>query len=107
MKEIDSAKLLAEMRSMAAQAKGVPLAETTEADATGGFSELLKNAINGVNEAQQKAESLVNAFETGEKGIDLPQVMVATQKARVAFTAMVEVRNKLLDAYQEIMRMQV
>lgn len=107
MKEIDSAKLLAEMRSMTAQAKGVPLTEATDASSAGQFGDLLKRAIDGVNEAQQKADALQQAFEVGDTGVDLPQVMVASQKARVAFTAMIEVRNKLLDAYQEVMRMQV
>ncbi|MDH4274762.1 MAG: flagellar hook-basal body complex protein FliE [Gammaproteobacteria bacterium] len=107
MKEIDSSKLLAEMRSLAAQAQGVPLTDVTTPGASGNFGELLKQAIDGVNEVQNKADDLKQAFEVGEQGVDLPQVMVATQKAKVAFSAMVEVRNKLLEAYQEVMRMQV
>ncbi|HEU4402299.1 MAG TPA: flagellar hook-basal body complex protein FliE [Candidatus Polarisedimenticolia bacterium] len=54
---------------------------------------------------QQKAESMASAFETGAKDVDIAQVMVEVQKASLAFRAMTEVRNKLVDAYREIMRM--
>ena len=47
------------------------------------------------------------AFEMGDPNVTLPEVMIAKSKAGLAFEGMVQVRNKMIDAYQEIMRMQV
>jgi flagellar hook-basal body complex protein FliE len=69
------------------------------------FSETLRGAINGVSAAQEKSGALQRAFELGEPGADLARVMVASQQSQVAFRATVEVRNKLVQAYQDVMNM--
>ncbi len=69
------------------------------------FTETLRSAINGVNDAQQKSGALARAFELGEPGADLAKVMVAAQQSQVAFRATVEVRNRLVQAYQDVMNM--
>lgn len=69
------------------------------------FSETLRGAIEGVNDAQHKAGALSRAFELGEPGADLAKVMVAAQQSQVAFRATVEVRNRLVQAYQDVMNM--
>ena len=71
------------------------------------FSKLLSESINQVNDLQQEASSLKTSFEIGDPNVDLPEVMVAVQKASLSFEAVTEVRNKLLSAYQEVMNMQV
>jgi flagellar hook-basal body complex protein FliE len=71
------------------------------------FSSLLESSISKVNAMQNEAASLKTSYEMGEPDIDLPTVMVSTQKASLAFEAMTEVRNKFLNAYQEIMNMPV
>jgi flagellar hook-basal body complex protein FliE len=71
------------------------------------FQALLLSSMNDVAAAQQEATELKAAFEQGINDIELPEVMIASQKATIAFEATVEVRNKLLAAYQEIMNMQV
>ena len=71
------------------------------------FGNVLKNSIESVNSTQKTAGEMAAAFERGEENVSLPEVMVALQKADVSFSAMVEVRNKLVDAYQEVMRMSV
>jgi flagellar hook-basal body complex protein FliE len=68
---------------------------------------MLKSSVDSVNNVQQQAASLASAFEAGEPNIDLANVMVAMQKANISFQAMVQVRNKLVSAYQEVMNMQV
>jgi flagellar hook-basal body complex protein FliE len=60
-----------------------------------------------VSQAQSKADSLAVAFERGTPGVELPQVMLEMQKANVSLRAMTEVRNKLVNAYQEIMNMPI
>lgn len=69
------------------------------------FGATLRNAIEGVNAAQQRSGALVRAFELGEPGADLAKVMVASQQSQVAFRATVEVRNRLVQAYQDVMNM--
>jgi len=81
---------------------------TTKADAAGvDFGELVKQSIDSVNEAQASAAGLATRFETGDESVDLVRVMVEMQKARVGFEAVSQVRNKLVEAYREIMNMQV
>jgi flagellar hook-basal body complex protein FliE len=71
------------------------------------FSALLKQTMNDVNTLQIDANTIKDSYEKGNAGIDLPEVMIATQKASLAFEAVTEVRNRVLNAYQEIMNMQV
>jgi flagellar hook-basal body complex protein FliE len=71
-----------------------------------GFSSALNNALDGVNAVQQRSEDLAVAYEKGEV-TDVAKVMLARQEAGVAFEATLQVRNKLLSAYQDIMRMGV
>lgn len=70
------------------------------------FSELLKNAIKDVNDAQLQADEAVKKVLSGETK-DIHETMIALQKADVSLKLMLEVRNKLIEAYQEIMRTQV
>ena len=71
------------------------------------FSNLLKQGIDSVNQTQQSAEHSPRAFEKGVPGVELPQVMLEMQKASVSFRALTEVRNRLVNAYQEIMNMPI
>lgn len=69
------------------------------------FSDTLRGAISGVNETQQKAGDLAKAFELGDPNAGLAKVMMAAQQSQVAFRATVEVRNRLVQAYQDVMNM--
>jgi len=71
-----------------------------------GFAETLKSALDGVNAVQANADGLSTAYQKGEV-TDVAKVMLARQEAGVAFEATLQVRNKLLSAYQDIMRMGV
>lgn len=72
----------------------------------GGFAETLRSALEGVNAVQANASTLTEGYERGEV-TDIARVMLARQEAGVAFEATLQVRNKLLSAYQEIMRLGV
>ncbi|MEM7611765.1 MAG: flagellar hook-basal body complex protein FliE [Pseudomonadota bacterium] len=104
MNDINSANLLSQIREMNAQ-----LEMTQPAKPSSGvdFSALLSNSINSVNEQQQSAGAQAAAFEAGDPDADLTQVMISLQKASLSFQAMSEVRNKLVNAYQEVMNMPV
>ena len=70
------------------------------------FSELLKNSIDSLNESQVKSDQITNELAAG-KDVNLDEVMIAAQKANISLTAATEFRNKAVEAYQEIMRMQM
>lgn len=99
--------LLAQMRAMMEQAQGQSVKPVASQGEQGGFSDLLKNAVQSVNSNQQQANQIATEFQTPGSDVQMSEVMVALQKANVSFQAMVEVRNKLVSAYQEIMNMQV
>ena len=97
-------QVLAQMRVVRAQASGSELVEQTSQS---GFGELLQKSIAAVNETQQTASTLKTAFERGDEGVDLAEVMIAAQKSSLSFEAMVAVRNKLVEAYKDVMSMPV
>lgn len=71
------------------------------------FAQVLKNSIDQVNSAQQQAQSMTQDFSAGDPNTNLHEVMIALQKANVSFQEMVQVRNKLVSAYQDVMNIQV
>jgi flagellar hook-basal body complex protein FliE len=106
MNTIDVNGLLQQMRALSEQARLQPRAPaSTERSAD--FSSLLRKSIDGVASAQNGASALADKFERGDPGTDIGSVMVALQRADLSFRAVTEVRNKLVDAYKDIMNMQV
>ena len=71
------------------------------------FANVLKQGLDQVNQTQARAADLATQFERGVPGVELPQVMMEMQKASVSFRAITEVRNKFVNAYQEIMNMPI
>lgn len=105
---IDAQAVLAQMRALSAQARGLQMPSAVAAagaTAPVNFGDVMKNAINFVNDNQVKATQLSDQFERGVQGVDVAQVMVAIQKASLSFQAATQVRNKLVSAYQDIMNM--
>ncbi len=103
---INPDSLLIQMRAMAAQAQG-KTAESSGAVGQSNFSDLLKQSVDKVSETQADSKKLQDAFQAGDPNVNVSEVMVAMQKSNVSFQAMLQVRNKLVSAYQEIMNMQV
>lgn len=71
------------------------------------FSQALKASLDGVSSAQNHADKLGQKFSSGDDSVNLSDVMISMQKASISFQATVQVRNKLVSAYQEMMNMQV
>ncbi|MFP8965871.1 flagellar hook-basal body complex protein FliE [Pokkaliibacter sp. CJK22405] len=111
----DIQSVLSQMRSMQAQVQRTqiipPVDTVTPTDSASqnlpSFSDMLADAVNSVAAQQNKASSMSTAYEKGDPSVDLPQVMIELQKASVSFEAMNQVRNKLVDAYKEIMSLSV
>lgn len=104
--------LYAEMQSLALQARSVgnelKLQHNAEVNPSqSDFSTLFKDALSNVNSLQQQTGKMRNAFEMGDPNVSLAQVMIASQKSSLAFEATVQVRNKLVEAYKDIMAMPV
>ncbi len=97
----DRSQLLRELQQPANASGASPTRETTPSS---GFGDTLKQALAGVNETQARAASLSEGYDRGEV-TDIAKVMLARQEASVAFEATLQVRNKLISAYQETMRM--
>jgi flagellar hook-basal body complex protein FliE len=96
--------VLQQMRATAVQSGITPPAGP--AVEQGGFAAELKRSIDNISGAQTKAYGQAEDFELGKPGVALNDVMVDLQKANVAFQTGVQVRNKLVSAYQEMMSMQ-
>ncbi|HTV86117.1 MAG TPA: flagellar hook-basal body complex protein FliE [Dyella sp.] len=114
MSQIDVSSVLSQMRALSAQASGT-LSSTSPGSAspTSGsspgvdFGSIFKQSLNAVASQQNDAQQQINAFERGDPGSDIVKTAIAGQKADLAFRGLVEVRNKLTDAYTTIMNMQV
>ena len=103
--EIDN--ILQQLQAASALASGAKKQSGTNEIAGIDFSEKLKAAVDQVNNAQQTADKLSMQLVSGESNVDLHDVMISLQKANVSFQSMIQVRNKLVAAYHEIMNMQV
>ncbi|MBT8067658.1 MAG: flagellar hook-basal body complex protein FliE [Gammaproteobacteria bacterium] len=104
MNEINANDLLSQIRTLGRELQ--PTQAPAE-PAANNFGDMLKTTINAVNEAQQEASALKVGFVNGTTDKSLAEVMIASQKASLSFTAVTEVRNKLVTAYQDIMNMPV
>lgn len=100
--------MLAQMRAVTRAAQGLPAqGEAQSVTASGGFAAELARSLNRVSEAQNAAAGQARAFELGDPGVSLNNVMIDLQKASLAFQGTVQVRNRLIDAYKEIANMAV
>jgi flagellar hook-basal body complex protein FliE len=106
MSDMHIAQVLQQIRSLSAQVRPEPVvAPAQESGGVSEFAKLLQKGVGAVNESQQRAGALSDAFERGAAGVELPDVMLEMQKASVSFRALTEVRNRLVSAYQDIMNM--
>ena len=124
MSQIEIDRVVSQIRALRAQVGG-PVNQAVRPGGLGGiapaqggvapggsttsvsFAAVLRNGLERVNEAQMQSGASQRAFERGDPNIDLPKVMLDMQKASVAFRGVVEVRNRMISAYQEIMNMPV
>ena len=105
LKSLD--QVLGQLRSAAALAAGGIKPNAAPAAASNDFAAVLKASIEQVSGMQQQAAQKARDFELGAPNADLQDVMVSIQKANVSFQQMVQVRNRLVSAYHDIMNMQV
>ncbi|MGB6056464.1 MAG: flagellar hook-basal body complex protein FliE [Burkholderiaceae bacterium] len=110
---IDSSRIeamVAQLKAAAARAQGAanPLQQKPAAPVEKpGFADALKASLDQVNGAQQKSEQLAKDFMLGDDKVSLSDMMISMQKASISFQTTVQVRNKLVSAYHDIMNMQI
>lgn len=108
--KVDSAEInnvLAQMRALAAQARGPEQSAGADKAAGTDFGDLLKQSLDHVNQKSAEAKELTTAFEQGDPNVDLANVMIAMQKSSISFQAMLQVRNRLIEAYKDIKSMSI
>jgi flagellar hook-basal body complex protein FliE len=99
-------QLLGQMRATSALAAGKSPDAAPDAGGVD-FAQALKGAIDQVNQRQQDSNKLAESFAAGDPNANLHEVMIELQKASVSFQEMIQVRNKLVTAYQDMMNMPV
>lgn len=109
---IQANALYSEMQAIAQQAGGQVgnlgnVAESVNNSSQSDFSGMLKNAIDGVNTTSKAAGAAKRAVDMGDRSVSMAEAMIVSQKAGIAFEATVQVRNKMLEAYKDIMSMPV
>ncbi len=112
MSDIQISQVLAQMRALQSRigeaGGGAGSLETPQAlTQAPDFASMLKHTVDNVATMQNEAKSLADSYEAGDKSVDIARVMLEVNKASLAFHAMTEVRNKLIDAYTQVMNMSV
>lgn len=101
---VESGRTLSEIRQE--KLKNNSASNVNSAEAGKSFADTLKDAVQNVNQLQKESDVQMEKLATG-KAKSLPDVMIAAEKADLAMRLMLQVRNKIIDAYQEVMKMQV
>ena len=104
---MDNNQLLQQLQQLSKLAQQGATKTSSVNPASSEFGGVLSKAIDTVNTAQQESASLARQVEAGDGGVSLVKAMIASQKASVAFQATLQVRNKVVSAYQDIMNMPI
>ncbi|GAB4392929.1 MAG: flagellar hook-basal body complex protein FliE [Gammaproteobacteria bacterium] len=109
MPEQNIDNILFHMRRLAAKLDNAPNVgtETESSGVKTEFSKVFMDAIDKVNDAQSVSKKLQDGFNKGDPNVTLTDIAVAGQKSGIAFEAVVQVRNRLVNAYREIMNMPI
>ncbi|MCW8328178.1 flagellar hook-basal body complex protein FliE [Photobacterium sp. SDRW27] len=98
--------LQAEMQAMRLEAQSATRPATGQ-QVSADFGAVLNDAVKTVNNLQSESSELATRFDQGDRSVSLSDVMIARNKSSVAFEATVQVRNKMVEAYKELMNMPV
>lgn len=105
MSQMSINDVIQQMRAVTAEIQKAPATEDTKAEFS--FGGALKSAVDQVNDIQAQTGELREKFELGDPNVSLAEVMIASQKSSIAFQASVQVRNKLVQAYKDVMNMPI
>ncbi|MEO8007109.1 MAG: flagellar hook-basal body complex protein FliE [Betaproteobacteria bacterium] len=107
MDRISVESILSQIRAMQDIAAGGQKTPATETPGRVDFAQMLQTSLDQVSGAEQHATSQSQAFEKGDPNVNLQDVMISMQKANISFQTVVQVRNRVVAAYQDMMNMQM
>lgn len=99
--------VLAQIRALRAETAGSASAPSAAPAGGASFTSAMTQALDRVSDYQKQSATNAEAFERGDRNVSLAQVMLSMQQSQVAFKAVVEVRNRLVQAYQDIQNMPI
>ncbi|GGC99810.1 flagellar hook-basal body complex protein FliE [Undibacterium terreum] len=102
--------MVAQLRAASARMEGGipnPVSPATGSASKVDFADMLKGSLDQVNSMQVNADQLGQKFSLGDDKVSLSDVMISMQKANISFQTSIQVRNKLVSAYHDIMNMQI
>ncbi len=105
MSEIDVRSVLSQIRALQTQATAASRPVSPGTEVAPAFGRVMEAAMDKVSLTQAKAADLQNKFQLGDANTDLASVMLASSRAQVEFKGLVETRNRMVRAYQDIMNM--
>lgn len=101
-------QMIGQLRATSAQsAAGIKPATSVAEPGQVDFAQVLQSALKDVSAAQSEARTMAQEFSAGDPNVNIQEVMVNLEKASLSFQQMVQVRNRLVSAYQDIMNMPV
>lgn len=103
---LETGRLLGDQKTSSSSSSSVQNGSGSVSGTQKSFADTLNEAINNVNELQKSSDKAMQNLATGRTD-NVAEVMIAAEKADIALKLMVQVRNKIIDAYQDIMKMQV
>jgi len=104
----DISEMISKIREVSTKSK--IFSEDTSIKPAENFESVLsmaKKSLSSVNQLSAEADKIQNSYITGDGSVSISQVIVASQKSKLAFEGLLAVRNKILDAYKEVMQMSV
>ena len=107
MDAISMDSLLAKLQAAREAASGLPAKPAAVGAKHVDFGAMLKNSIDSVDKSQASANTLAEKFQLGDPKVTLEDTMVALQKANISFQAAIQVRNRVVQAYHDIMNLQI
>ena len=107
MDKISVESVLSQIRAMQDMVGGTQKPPAAEAAGKADFAQMLRSSLEQVNSNEQQAGTLSQAFEKGDPNVNLQDVMISMQKANLSFQTVVQVRNRVVAAYQDMMNMQM
>ena len=107
MKQIDASSLLNQMKALSIEAQASKQEAVADTTAAGGFKDLLKNALEKVNETQITSSEMSKSFAMGDPNVSIPETMIAIQKSQISLQMLTGVRDQMVRAYHDIFNMPI
>ncbi len=107
MSSVEIQSVISQLRALQARSDGVQNQQPAQAPGKAEFGDLISKAVGHVSDTQAKSAETAKAYELGQPNVSLADVMLASSRSQMEFTALTQVRNRFVRAYQDIMNMPI